>query len=171
MPGHASILDAEMNNRVWRLLILAVVRSDLLMAGTDVAAEAGRGLSSGFLILLAVAVLVGAIVISSAFAWFLKGSSQSTVKTTEKTLRPFEAEPEEALFQWLCEEASSQTGTDIENDKLAMQRLREAFAKATKELENAETAEINLPFIAVKSSGPCHFRKTLNRTDLQRFQT
>jgi len=160
-----------MNNRVWRLLILVVVKSDLLMAGTDVAAEAGRGLSSGFLTLLAVAVLVGAIVISSVMAWFLKGIKQSTVTATEKPLQPFENQAEEEFFQCLCEEASSQTGTDIENDKLAMQRLREAFAKATRELENAETAEINLPFIAVKTSGPCHFRKTLSRNDLQRFQT
>lgn len=160
-----------MNSRVWRLSMLGVFRPELLMAGTDMAAGNAQGLSTGFLIILAVSVVVGAVVISSVMAWFLKGIKQNTVTTTEKPLQPFENQAEAALFQWLCEEASCQTGTDIENDSLAMQRLREAFAKATRELENAEIAEINLPFIAVKTSGPCHFRKTLSRADLHRFQT
>lgn len=162
----------KMNNRIWRLFIMLVMaKSELLLADTGINAEATTGLSHGFLIVLAVTVLVGAVVVSSALAWFLKGSTKSHDNAPEEPRLPFENQSEEALFQWLCEEAACQTDTDIENDNLAMQRLREAFAKAIRELDSAETAEINLPFIAVKSSGPCHFRKTLNRTDLQKFRT
>lgn len=161
-----------MINRTWRLsLILVIAKIDLLLADTGMTAEATPGLSLGLLIVLSLAGLMAVVVIFSFFAWFIRGSNTTDpVQTKEKSLEPFENQQDEDFFRWICEEAANQTGTDIARDALAMKRLHEAFGKATKELESAETAEINLPFIAVKGSGPCHFKKTLSRADLQRFQ-
>ncbi len=161
-----------MINRVWRLfLILVIAKTDLLLADTGMTAEATPGLSAGFLIALSLAGLISAVVIFSFFAWFRRGlNATGPVQSKEKSLEPFENQQDEDFFRWICEEAVNQTGTDIAKDALAMKRLHEAFGKATKELESAETAEINLPFIAVEGSEPCHFKKTLSRADLRRFQ-
>lgn len=84
-------------------------------------------------------------------------------------LEPFKNPQKEAFFTWLCEEASRRTQTEVEKDALAMQRLREAFSKALKELESEETAEINLPFFLVRQNGPCHFKIKLSRDDKRIF--
>ena len=54
-------------------------------------------------------------------------------------------------------------GVDLSNDKMALQRLREAAEKAKKELSSATTTNINLPFITATSEGPKHFDMNLTR--------
>src|SRR5699024_3174135 len=57
----------------------------------------------------------------------------------------------------------SNEGVDLSNDKMALQRLREAAEKAKKELSSATTTNINLPFITATSEGPKHFDMNLTR--------
>jgi len=54
-------------------------------------------------------------------------------------------------------------GVDLSNDKMALQRLKEAAEKAKKELSSATTTNINLPFISMNSDGPLHFDMNLTR--------
>ena len=67
------------------------------------------------------------------------------------------------LTNWMISEFRKQEGVDLSNDKMAMQRLKEAAEKAKKELSSATTTNINLPFISMNASGPLHFDMTLTR--------
>ena len=67
------------------------------------------------------------------------------------------------VIKWMTEEFKSTEGVDLSNDKMAMQRLREAAEKAKKELSSAMTTNINLPFITATAEGPKHFDVNLTR--------
>ncbi|MDR1361341.1 MAG: molecular chaperone DnaK, partial [Rickettsiales bacterium] len=71
------------------------------------------------------------------------------------------------VLQHLIAEFKSQSGIDLSNDKLALQRLKEAAEKAKIELSSKTTADINLPFITADASGPKHFNTTLTRAKLE----
>ena len=60
-------------------------------------------------------------------------------------------------------EFKKQEGVDLSNDKMALQRIREAAEKAKKELSSATTTNINLPFITATAEGPKHFDMNLTR--------
>ena len=60
-------------------------------------------------------------------------------------------------------EFKKQEGVDLSNDKMALQRLKEAAEKAKKELSSATTTNINLPFITATAEGPKHFDMNLTR--------
>ena len=60
-------------------------------------------------------------------------------------------------------EFKAANGVDLSNDKMALQRLKEAAEKAKKELSSATTTNINLPFISMNASGPLHFDMNLTR--------
>ena len=67
------------------------------------------------------------------------------------------------IIQWMLAEFKKQEGVDLSNDKMAMQRLKEAAEKAKKELSSAMTTNINLPFITATAEGPKHFDMNLSR--------
>ena len=67
------------------------------------------------------------------------------------------------VTQWMLDEFKKTEGVDLSNDKMALQRLREAAEKAKKELSTATTTNINLPFITATSEGPKHLDMTLTR--------
>ena len=67
------------------------------------------------------------------------------------------------LINWMVSEFKAQNGVDLSNDKMAMQRLKEAAEKAKKELSSATTTNINLPFISMNANGPLHFDMNLTR--------
>ncbi len=67
------------------------------------------------------------------------------------------------ITQWLVDEFKKQEGVDLSNDKMAMQRLKEAAEKAKKELSSATTTNINLPFITATAEGPKHMDMNLSR--------
>src|SRR5512139_3799271 len=71
------------------------------------------------------------------------------------------------VITYLAEEFKKEQGIDLRNDKLALQRLKEAAEKAKIELSNAKETEINLPFITADASGPKHLVIKLSRAKLE----
>ncbi len=67
------------------------------------------------------------------------------------------------ITQWLIDEFKKTEGVDLSNDKMALQRLKEAAEKAKKELSSATTTNINLPFITATAEGPKHMDLNLTR--------
>ncbi len=67
------------------------------------------------------------------------------------------------VTEYMLSEFKRTEGVDLSNDKMAMQRLKEAAEKAKKELSSATTTNINLPFITATSEGPKHFDMNLTR--------
>ena len=63
----------------------------------------------------------------------------------------------------MISEFKKQNGVDLGNDKMALQRLKEAAEKAKKELSASTTTNINLPFISMNADGPLHFDMNLTR--------
>lgn len=75
---------------------------------------------------------------------------------------------DERLMSWMAGEFLSDTGIDLRQDRLALQRLKEVAERAKCDLSSATETNINLPFIAADATGPKHFNKTLTR---QQFET
>ncbi len=67
------------------------------------------------------------------------------------------------IVDYMIAEFKRTEGVDLSNDKMALQRLKEAAEKAKKELSSATTTNINLPFITATSEGPKHFDMNLTR--------
>lgn len=67
------------------------------------------------------------------------------------------------IIDWLVSEFKKENGIDLSNDKMAMQRLKDAAEKAKKDLSGISTAQISLPFITAGENGPLHLEKTLSR--------
>lgn len=70
---------------------------------------------------------------------------------------------DERVMNYLIKEFKTSDGIDLTNDKMAVQRLKEAAEKAKKELSTATTTNINLPFITATQEGPKHLDITLTR--------
>ncbi|MGE0056087.1 MAG: molecular chaperone DnaK [Hyphomicrobium sp.] len=71
------------------------------------------------------------------------------------------------LVNYLADEFKKEQGIDLKNDKLALQRLKEAAEKAKIELSSAQQTEINLPFITADQTGPKHLTMKLTRAKLE----
>lgn len=72
-----------------------------------------------------------------------------------------------AILQWMIDSFKQETGIDLHNDKMALQRLRDAAEKAKIELSGVQSTEINQPFITMDASGPKHLSMTLTRAKLE----
>ena len=70
---------------------------------------------------------------------------------------------DQKIIDYMLAEFKKAEGVDLSNDKMAMQRLKEAAEKAKKELSSATTTNINLPFITATAEGPKHFDMNLTR--------
>jgi molecular chaperone DnaK len=71
------------------------------------------------------------------------------------------------LIDYIANQFKRETGIDLKNDKMAMQRLREAAEKAKVELSSTITTDINLPFITADATGPKHMTMSINRAKLE----
>lgn len=71
------------------------------------------------------------------------------------------------ILNWIIDTFKQDTGIDLHNDKMALQRLRDAAEKAKIELSGTQTTEINQPFITMDASGPKHLALTLTRAKLE----
>ena len=70
---------------------------------------------------------------------------------------------DQKIIDWLTDEFKKEQGVDLRNDKMAMQRLKEAAEKAKIELSGVTTSQISLPFITADATGPKHLETTLTR--------
>src|SRR3546814_369110 len=71
------------------------------------------------------------------------------------------------IIDYLADEFKKEQGIDLRQDKLALQRLKEAAEKAKIELSSATQTEINLPFITADASGPKHLNIKMTRSKLE----
>src|SRR6187551_3073693 len=76
---------------------------------------------------------------------------------------------DQRIISYLADEFKKEQGIDLRNDKLALQRLKEAAEKAKIELSNSKETEINLPFITADASGPKHLVIKLSRAKLEQL--
>jgi molecular chaperone DnaK len=73
------------------------------------------------------------------------------------------------LMDWLTAEFRKDTGIDVSNDKMVIQRLKDAAEQAKIELSNKQETTINLPFLTADASGPKHLQKQLTRAKLEQM--
>ncbi len=76
---------------------------------------------------------------------------------------------DERLIEWIIEEFKRDQGIDLSNDKMALQRLKEAAEKAKIELSSTMESEINLPFVTADQSGPKHLAMKLTRSKFEQL--
>jgi len=76
---------------------------------------------------------------------------------------------DQRIMDWLCDEFKRDQGIDLQQDKMALQRLKEAAEKAKTELSTVQQTEVNLPFITADASGPKHLNITLTRAKLEQL--
>ena len=76
---------------------------------------------------------------------------------------------DQLVMDWICDEFMRDQGIDLKQDRMALQRLREAAERAKIELSTLMQTEINLPFITADSSGPKHLVMTLTRSKLEQL--
>ena len=76
---------------------------------------------------------------------------------------------DQRVIDWLADKFKADNGIDLRQDKMALQRLKEAAEKAKMELSSTTQANINLPFITADASGPKHLDYTLTRAEFERI--
>jgi molecular chaperone DnaK len=76
---------------------------------------------------------------------------------------------DQRVMDWICDEFKKEQGIDLRQDKMALQRLKDAAEKAKKELSTVAQTEISLPFITADASGPKHLSMTLTRAKLEQL--
>ena len=76
---------------------------------------------------------------------------------------------DQRVINWIVEEFKRDQGIDLLQDRMALQRLREAAEKAKIELSTVMQTEVNLPFITADASGPKHLTMTLSRSKLEQL--
>ncbi|UCE15038.1 MAG: molecular chaperone DnaK [Candidatus Heimdallarchaeota archaeon] len=74
---------------------------------------------------------------------------------------------DQRIMDWMIEEFKKQSGLDLSNDPMAMQRLKDAAEQAKIELSQKTSADINLPYIFADSTGPKHLNLTLSRSKFE----
>ena len=76
---------------------------------------------------------------------------------------------DQRIIDWIATKFQKEQGVDLRNDKMVMQRLKDAAEKAKIELSGVTSSEINLPFITATAAGPLHFEATLTRAEFDRI--
>ena len=76
---------------------------------------------------------------------------------------------DERIIDWICDEFKREQGIDLKQDRMALQRLKEAAEKAKMELSTVAQTELNLPFITADATGPKHLSMNLTRSKLEQL--
>ena len=76
---------------------------------------------------------------------------------------------DQKVVDWLVTKFKNANGIDLSNDKMALQRLREAAEKAKIELSSSSETQINLPYITASAEGPLHLDEKLSRAEFQKL--
>ena len=98
-----------------------------------------------------------------------KANIQFEVKSTNGDTHLGGDDIDQKIMDWVCDEFKKEQGIDLKQDKMALQRLRDAAEKAKKELSTVSQTEISLPFITADASGPKHLSMTLTRAKLEQL--
>jgi len=91
------------------------------------------------------------------------GDGTFEVKATSGNNRLGGDDFDDRIINWLVQEFKNSNGIDLNNDKMAMHRLKEAAEKAKHELSGVMSTEINIPYITATQEGPLHLERTLTR--------
>jgi molecular chaperone DnaK len=76
---------------------------------------------------------------------------------------------DQALMNWIADEFKKQSGINVRQDPMAMQRLKEAAEKAKIDLSAVQQTDINLPFLSMDQTGPKHYQTTITRAQFERL--
>jgi len=76
---------------------------------------------------------------------------------------------DQRIIDWVCDEFKKESGIDLRQDRMALQRIKDAGEKAKKELSTVAQTEINLPFITADATGPKHLTMQLTRAKLEQL--
>ena len=95
------------------------------------------------------------------------GGGLVEVKATNGDTRLGGKDYDQAVMNWLVDEFRTETGIDLSQDHMALQRLKDESEKAKITLSTSETTEINLPFISADATGPKHLVRTLTRAKFE----
>ncbi|HUS04023.1 MAG TPA: molecular chaperone DnaK [Dehalococcoidia bacterium] len=76
---------------------------------------------------------------------------------------------DQRIMDWVCDEFKKEQGIDLRQDRMALQRIKDAAEKAKKELSTVAQTEINLPFITADATGPKHLSMMLSRAKLEQL--
>ncbi|OYS56976.1 molecular chaperone DnaK [Limosilactobacillus reuteri] len=76
---------------------------------------------------------------------------------------------DQKIMDWLIDGFKEEHGVDLSQDKMALQRLKDAAEKAKKDLSGVQEAQISLPFISAGENGPLHLEKTLSRAQFNQL--
>ncbi len=76
---------------------------------------------------------------------------------------------DQRIIDWMADKFKKENGIDLRNDKMVMQRLKDAAEKAKIELSGMSASNINLPFITATAAGPLHFEATLTRAEFDKI--
>ena len=95
------------------------------------------------------------------------GDGVFEVKSTSGNNRLGGDDFDDRIVEYLVKEFKSENGIDLSQDKMAMQRLKDAAEKAKKDLSGMTTAQISLPFISQGSEGPLHMELNLTRAKFE----
>jgi molecular chaperone DnaK len=78
---------------------------------------------------------------------------------------------DQRIMDWVCDEFKKQSGIDLKQDRMALQRVRDAAEKAKRELSTMQQTDISLPYVTADASGPKHLNMTLTRPKLEQMVT
>ena len=97
------------------------------------------------------------------------GEGQFQVKSTNGDTHLGGDDIDQRIMDWLCDEFKKESGVDLRQDRMALQRLKDAGEKAKRELSTVGQTDINLPFITADASGPKHLNINLTRAKLEQL--
>ncbi|MFA7695111.1 MAG: molecular chaperone DnaK [Methanoregula sp.] len=97
------------------------------------------------------------------------GGGTFTVLATSGDTQLGGTDMDNAIFEWIADEFKKQEGIDLRNDKMAVNRVKEAAEKAKIELSTVMETEINLPYVSATQSGPKHLAMKLSRAKLEQL--
>src|SRR5699024_8234140 len=95
------------------------------------------------------------------------GDGVFEVKATSGNNRPGGDDFDQRISDYFVSEFKKENGIDLSNDKMAMQRIKDAEDKAKKEVSGMTTAQLSLPFIAHNDAGPVHLDMTLTKAKFE----
>ena len=97
------------------------------------------------------------------------GGGTFTVLATSGDTQLGGTDMDNAIYEWIADEFKKQEGIDLRNDRMAINRVKEAAEKAKIELSTVMETEINLPYVSATQAGPKHLNIKLSRSKLEQL--